>query len=143
MTSQNGRLKQAVQSVIAHHPVRWIALAALCVPSIHESLERYVNFGPAVIEMGHYGLLPPAPYAAAAIFLDMALSVMVLVGFLRWIGALALAILALTSAHIATPFWDLMPGASRTLATKTYFEHIGLFGGFLLVAWEDLRGTKP
>jgi len=65
--------------------------------------------------MRHYGLVPPAPYAAAAIFLDMALSVMVLAGFLRWLAALALAILALAS--------------------------VGLFGAFLHVAWENLQST--
>ncbi len=74
MTIRNGRPKVAVGYAIAHHPVRWAALAALCLPAMLGSWDRYSNFDVTVVEMGHYKLVPPALYAAAAIFLDMALS---------------------------------------------------------------------
>jgi uncharacterized membrane protein YphA (DoxX/SURF4 family) len=34
-------------------------------------------------------------------------------------------------------FWELAP-ASRVMAENQFFEHLGLVGGFLLVAWHDL-----
>jgi len=32
-----------------------------------------------------------------------------------------------------------MTGVERFTATSSFFEHLGLVGGFLLVAWHDLN----
>jgi uncharacterized membrane protein YphA (DoxX/SURF4 family) len=40
---------------------------------------------------------------------------------------------------IALRFWELPQGQERFMAANAFFEHLGLVGGFLLVAWHDLK----
>jgi hypothetical protein len=40
---------------------------------------------------------------------------------------------------IALRFWELPTGHERFMAANALFEHLGLVGGFLLVAWHDLK----
>jgi len=39
----------------------------------------------------------------------------------------------------AACFWELPPGQERFMAANAFFEHLGLVGGVLLVAWHDLK----
>ena len=39
-------------------------------------------------------------------------------------------------------FWNLPPGHERFMAANAFFEHLGLVGGFILVAWYDLQRTS-
>jgi uncharacterized membrane protein YphA (DoxX/SURF4 family) len=48
-----------------------------------------------------------------------------------------LAGFTLLATFLANRFWELAP-ASRAMAENQFFEHLGLVGGFLLVAWHDL-----
>jgi uncharacterized membrane protein YphA (DoxX/SURF4 family) len=41
------------------------------------------------------------------------------------------------ATFIANRFWEL-PMPERFMSENTFFEHLGLVGGFLLVAWHDL-----
>jgi len=63
----------------------------------------------------------------------------ILTGFYRWLAALALGGFALMATLIALRFCELAPGQERFMATNAFFEHLGLVGGFLLVAWHDLK----
>ena len=38
----------------------------------------------------------------------------------------------------ANRFWEMQP-PQRFMVENSFFEHLGLIGGFLLVAWLDLR----
>ena len=49
-------------------------------------------------------------------------------------GALALMAFTLAATLIANRFWGLPPGPERFMAANGFFEHLGLAGGFLLVA---------
>jgi uncharacterized membrane protein YphA (DoxX/SURF4 family) len=40
---------------------------------------------------------------------------------------------------LALRFWELPIGQERFMAANAFFEHLGLIGGFLLVAWLDLH----
>jgi uncharacterized membrane protein YphA (DoxX/SURF4 family) len=42
------------------------------------------------------------------------------------------------ATFLANRFWDAPPEARFTQA-NAFFEHLGLVGGFLLAAWQDLR----
>jgi uncharacterized membrane protein YphA (DoxX/SURF4 family) len=53
-------------------------------------------------------------------------------------GALALAAFTLVSTFIANRFWDVTT-ADHFMLKNAFFEHLGLVGGFVLVAWLDLR----
>jgi uncharacterized membrane protein YphA (DoxX/SURF4 family) len=134
-------VKQVAESLLSHHPVRWLALVALCVPQLVESVEDLTNFNAAIAQMERYGLLPAAPFAAATIVFHLGLSALVIVGVLRWCAALALALITLAAAFATTPYWHLIPRLPREAATDSFYQHVALFGGFLLVAWEDLRGN--
>jgi uncharacterized membrane protein YphA (DoxX/SURF4 family) len=66
---------------------------------------------------------------------------MILTGFYRWLGALGLAGFTLMATFVANRFWE-MTGVERFMAANSFFEHLGLIGGFLLIAWYDLREKK-
>jgi hypothetical protein len=40
---------------------------------------------------------------------------------------------------IALRFWEPPAGQERVMATHSFFEYLGLVGGFLLVAWVNLK----
>jgi uncharacterized membrane protein YphA (DoxX/SURF4 family) len=42
------------------------------------------------------------------------------------------------ATFIANRFWGMAP-PERFMAANSFFEHLGLVGGFLLVAWHDLK----
>ncbi|MFB9793262.1 DoxX family protein [Shinella granuli] len=141
-----GTMEQRAARVCApfviNHPVRWIALLGLCAAYIQGSVMKLFDFNGAIAEMEHFGLTPAAPIAAAVIFFELVCSAMVLSGFWRWIGALALAGFTLMATFIALRFWEMPPGMPRMMATNSFFEHLGLAGAFVLVAWYDLYRWK-
>jgi uncharacterized membrane protein YphA (DoxX/SURF4 family) len=117
----------------------WIALLGLCAAYLQGGIVKATNFGGAVGEMEHFGLTPAAPIAIAVIALELGASAMILIGFYRWLAALALGGFTLMATLIALRFWELAPGQERFMAANAFFEHLGLVGGFLLVAWHDLK----
>ena len=119
-------------------PVYWIALLGLCAAYLQGGIVKTMDFNGAVAEMEHFGLAPAAPMAVAVIVLELGASVMILTGFHRWLAALALGGFTLMATLIALRFWELPAGHDRFMAANAFFEHLGLVGGFLLVAWHDL-----
>jgi len=65
-------------------------------------------------------------------------SALILSGVYRWLGALGLAGFTLIATFVANRFWEI-PQPDRFMVENAFFEHLGLVGGFLLVAWYDLR----
>lgn len=118
--------------------VRWVALLGLCAAYIQGGLTKAFDFQGALAEMTHFGLSPAGFFAVLVIVLEIAASLMILSGRLRWLGALALAAFTLGATFMANRFWEMVP-PERFGATNSFFEHLGLIGGFLLVAWHDLQ----
>lgn len=114
-----------------------LALLLLCAAYLQGGLVKAFDFGGAVAEMQHFGLQPAGPLAIAVIVLELGASALILAGRWRWLGALALAVFTLAATAVALRFWEMPPGAPRFMATNAFFEHLGLAGGFLLVAWHD------
>jgi uncharacterized membrane protein YphA (DoxX/SURF4 family) len=56
-----------------------------------------------------------------------------------WLGAGMLGVFTLLAAITANAFWTLPAGHDRFMATNAFFEHMGLIGGFLLVALLERR----
>jgi uncharacterized membrane protein YphA (DoxX/SURF4 family) len=73
--------------------------------------------------------------------MEIGASLLILTGFYRWGGALMLAGFTFFATFIANRFWE-MPPVERFAAQNSFFEHPGLVGGFLLVAWHDLPTRK-
>lgn len=123
--------------------VLFLAHLGLCAAYIQGGLVKLTDFPGAIAEMEHFRLTPPALFAVLVIALELIASAMVLTGVLRWFGALALAGFTLLSTAIALRFWEQPAGEARHHAANAFFEHLGLAGGFLLVAWLDLVRTAP
>jgi len=119
--------------------VQWLALLCLCSAYLQGPFDKLRDFSGAVDEMRHFGLRPATPWAVFTIAFEVVASVMVLAGWHRWLGALALAGFTLMASLLADRFWAA-PRRERRRVTNAFFEHIGLAGAFVLVAWFDLKG---
>jgi uncharacterized membrane protein YphA (DoxX/SURF4 family) len=129
-------------SRLATPAVRWVALLGLCAAYLQGGIVKLTNINAAVVEMSHFGLSPAMPFALAVIVIELLASVAVLTGYWRWLGALALAAFTFAASFMANRYWDLGP-SERFAAENAFYEHLGLVGGFLLVAWHDLRDRRP
>lgn len=118
--------------------LHWLALLGLCAAYLQGGLQKAFDFGGAVAESTHFGLQPAVPVTAAVIALELGASLAILAGRYRWLGALLLAAFTLAATFLANRFWSA-PAAERFALENGFFEHLGLVGGFLLVAWQDLR----
>ena len=121
--------------------MRWIALLLLVAAYLQGGIDKTLDFAGAVGEMRHFGLAPAAPLALATILLELGASLMILTGRLRWLGASALAAFTLAATFIANRYWSA-PATDRFMLENGFFEHLGLVGGFLLVAWVDRNERK-
>ncbi len=121
--------------------IAWLGLLGLCAAYLQGGINKALDFPGAVAELAHFGLAPAAPLAAATIALELGASLMILLGFHRWAGALALAVFTAFATFLANRFW-LMAPPERFMAANAFFEHLGLVGGFVLVAWYDLRQRR-
>lgn len=119
--------------------MRFIAYLGLCAAYLQGGLNKLTDFPSAIGEMTHFGLSPAPVFAVIVIALELAASLMILTGLFRWLGALALGAFTLMATFLALRFWELPQGMERFMAANSFFEHLGLVGGFLLVAWLDLR----
>ena len=88
--------------------------------------------------MNQFGLAPAPVFAVLVIAFELAASAMILAGVFRWLGALGLAGFTLMATLVALRFWEMPEGMDRMMATNAFFEHLGLAGAFVIVAWVDL-----
>jgi uncharacterized membrane protein YphA (DoxX/SURF4 family) len=121
--------------------VHWVALLGLCAAYLQGGLTKAFDFNGAIAEMDHFGLAPAAPLAIAVLVMEIGASLSILSGIYRWAGALLLAAFTFFATFVANRFWEL-PVADRLPVENSFFEHLGLFGGFLLVAWYDLSARS-
>jgi len=124
--------------IISSPVIYFVALLGLCAAYLQGGIDKVLDFEGAVAEVRHFGLEPAAPMAVATIITELCGSALILFGIFRWLGALWLAGFTLVATFTANRFWELEP-ASRFMAENQFFEHLGLVGGFLLVAWLDVR----
>ncbi|CAD5109952.1 DoxX family protein [Zestomonas carbonaria] len=133
------KLAATVRPVLGSPAARFVAYLGLCAAYLQGGLAKLTDFPGAIGEMIHFGLSPAPLFAVLVILLELGASVMILAGWLRWLGALGLAGFTLLATGIALRFWELPAGQERFMAANSFFEHLGLVGGFLLVAWLDLK----
>ena len=134
-----GRLiNSVIGRVVSNRPVRWLALLALCAAYLQGGLTKAFDFAGAIAENQHFGLPYAAQLAAITIVVELGASLLILTGLYRWAGALVLAGFTFFATFVANRFWEMVP-PERFMAANSFFEHIGLVGGFVLVAWHDLK----
>ena len=129
---------KGVRALAGAPALRWLGLLLLCSAYLQGGINKLTDFAGAVAEMQHFHIAPAAPMALLVIAGELGASVLVLLGFYRWLGALSLGLFTLMATFVANRFWE-MAGMERFMAANGFFEHLGLAGAFLLVAWYDLR----
>lgn len=116
-------VRSGLARVVASPVVRTASLLALCAAYIQGSLTKIFDFNGALAEMEHFGLQPAAFFAIAVIAFELTASALVISGFLRWAGSLALAGFTLLATFIALRFWEMAgpgshDGGQRLLRTS-------------------------
>lgn len=142
MARSTSRASAVASSLLRAPAIGWLALLLLCAAYIQGPLTKLFDIPGALAEMEHFGLRPASLFAGVVILFELVASAMVLSGFRRWLGALALAGFTLAATLVALRFWELAPGFERAMATNAFFEHLGLSGAFILVAAHDLRTNR-
>ncbi len=133
------RLAGLARPLFGSGVVRFLAYLGLCAAYLQGGWVKLTDFPGALREMAHFGLSPEPLFAVLVIALELVASAMILTGRLRWLGAVALAGFTLAATGLALRFWEMPIGQDRFMAANAFFEHLGLAGGLLLVAWLDLR----
>ena len=133
---------KAIYPTATSRAVRFIALLGLCAAYLQGGLAKLTDFSGAVAEAQYFGLPFPLAIAGATIVIELAGSALILSGVYRWVGALCLAAFTLIATFVANRFWEI-PNAERFPVENAFFEHLGLVGAFLLVAWYDIRQQFP
>jgi len=141
-SSFSDRLAAMARPIFGSAALRFLAYLGLCAAYLQGGLVKLSDFPGAIGEMQHFGLAPAPVFAVLVIVLELGASALILIGRLRWLGALALAGFTLLATLLALRFWELPAGQQRFMAANSFFEHLGLVGGFLLVAWLDLRDKE-
>ncbi|RFP18840.1 DoxX family protein [Duganella sp. BJB475] len=118
--------------------LRWIFLLLICAAYLQGGINKLLDFPSAIGEMQHFGLSPAGPMAAVVIAGELGASLMILSGRYRWLGAGYLAAFTLMATFVANRYWEIT-GPERFMAANGFYEHLGLAGAFLLVAWHDIQ----
>jgi uncharacterized membrane protein YphA (DoxX/SURF4 family) len=139
LNALNATLVAKLAPLFCTQAMHWIALLCLCSAYLQGGLTKAFDFGSALDEMRQFGLRPPTPLAVAVIAMEIGASVLVLSGFLRWAVALMLGVFTSCATFVANRFWDASVPKQYT-TENSFFEHFGLVGGFILVAWYDTQG---
>jgi uncharacterized membrane protein YphA (DoxX/SURF4 family) len=122
-----------------------LARLALVGAYLLGSIVKLSDWHAAVAEQAHFGMNPPALWAALTIAIEIIGPLLILSGRLVWLGAGMLGVFTILAAVTANAFWAMSPGPERFAATNAFFEHVGLVGGFILAALLDehaRRGTS-
>lgn len=94
---------------------------------------KLIDWNSGLGEMAHFNLNPPAVFAAATIFVQLAGSLLVIWGPYAWLGAGALAVFTALTIPIAHNFWALT-GPAAMNEFHFFTEHISVLGALVLVA---------
>ncbi|PTW43642.1 putative membrane protein YphA (DoxX/SURF4 family) [Sphingomonas faeni] len=116
---------------------RWtgfLARLALVGAYLLGGIVKASDWTAAVAEQTHFGMSPPALWAALTIVVEIVGPLLILSGRLVWLGAGILGIFTLFAAITANAFWAMPAGQERFMAANAFFEHLGLIGGFVLAA---------
>ncbi|WP_176157934.1 DoxX family protein [Burkholderia multivorans] len=133
MATTTGRYSPAWIRVLLAQPwvgplVRLALVSAFLIGGVNKAL----HFDDAIAEQAHFGLHPPALWAALAIVVEIGGSLCVVFRRFLWIGAGALGVLTLVAMLVANDFWN-QTGVARFMALNSFFEHLGLIAALVLV----------
>jgi uncharacterized membrane protein YphA (DoxX/SURF4 family) len=128
-----------VTAILDWAPTWFVARLVLVGAYLVGGIVKLSDWQGAVAEQAHFGMAPAALWAAVTIAVELVGPLLILSGRLIWLGAGMLGIFTLFAALTANAFWAMPPGIDRFMATNAFFEHLGLIGGFILIAMIDAR----
>lgn len=105
----------------------------LTLPFWFSAASKLIDFQAGIAEMEALGLNPPWLFNAILIAVQFAAVILIIANRLVWLAAGALGVLLLSTIPIAHRFWALSGQEALDQAVLA-IEHIGLVGGFVLVA---------
>lgn len=123
-----------VDGILDWRPTWFLARLALVGAYLLGGIVKLSDWQAATAEQAHFGMNPPAFWAALTIAIELVGPVLILASRFVWLGAGMLGVFTLLAAFTANAFWTMPAGQDRIMATNAFFEHIGLIGGFVLVA---------
>ncbi len=123
-----------VDAILDWRPTWFLARLLLVGAYLLGGLVKLADWQGAAAEQAHFGMHPPALWAALTIAVELVGPVLILTGRWVWLGAGMLGVFTLLAAFTANAFWTMPPGPERFGATNAFFEHLGLIGGFILAA---------
>jgi uncharacterized membrane protein YphA (DoxX/SURF4 family) len=123
-----------VDTILDWKPTWFIARLLLVGAYLLGGVVKLTDWQAAVAEQAHFGMSPPALWAALTIALELIGPLLILTGRMVWLGAGMLGVFTLLAAFTANAFWAMPMGQDRFMATNAFFEHLGLIGGFILAA---------
>jgi uncharacterized membrane protein YphA (DoxX/SURF4 family) len=129
-----------LRSILLSPATSLLGRVALTAAFWWSGVAKLTHFADAVAEVGELGLEPAGLIAALTIAVQLAGSVLIIVGRAAWLGAGALAVFTLLATLVAHAFWGV-PAAERTHELNTFLEHLGLIGGFVLAAVSSVQRT--
>lgn len=132
-TAAANRAPRLVEHLLDWQGTWFVARLALCSAYLLGGVVKLTDFPAAVAEQAHFGMPLPAVFAAMTIAIELVGPVLILTDRLAWLGAGMLGVFTLLAALVANAFW-ILHGPERFAATNAFFEHLGLVGGFVLVA---------
>jgi uncharacterized membrane protein YphA (DoxX/SURF4 family) len=138
MMPRFARTLRPIAALLAWPGTGLIARLALTGPYLLGGLAKLADWSGAVAEQAHFGQQPAALFAALTIAVELVGPALILADRLAWFGAGMLGVFTLLAAIVANAFWT-MQGPERFMATNAFFEHLGLVGGFILVAMASHR----
>jgi uncharacterized membrane protein YphA (DoxX/SURF4 family) len=128
-----------VAAILDWAPTWFVARLVLVGAYLVGGIVKLSDWQGAVAEQAHFGMAPAALWAAVTIAVELVGPLLILSGRLIWLGAGMLGIFTLLAAITANAFWAMPAGIDRFMATNAFFEHLGLIGGFILIAMIDAR----
>lgn len=143
MTTSAASPEPSFVHVVLDARATWfLARLALVSAYLLGGTAKALDFPGAVAEQAHFGLQPPAVWAATTIAVEILGSLLVMSRRWIWLGAGVLGVFTALAALIANAFWTMPEGHERFMATNAFFEHVGLVGGFVLVALAAHRAGR-
>jgi uncharacterized membrane protein YphA (DoxX/SURF4 family) len=130
--SSNADTPRPIAAILAS-PWLWPAVRVTLVSAfVIGGFTKLLDFAGAIAEQEHFGLRPGWLWAALAIAVEIGGSALVIAGRWVWLGAGALGVLTAVAMLAANNFWALS-GHDRFMAFNSFFEHLGLIAGLVLV----------
>ncbi|AZQ50833.1 DoxX family protein [Burkholderia cenocepacia] len=125
-----------VRALLSQPWILPLARLALVSAYLLGGVAKALDFHGAVAEQAHFGLQPPALWAALAIAVEIAGSLCVVFRRFTWLGAGSLGMLTLVAMGVANDFWN-RSGAEHFMALNSFFEHLGLIAALVLATVLD------